>query len=76
MNPIIDFVNKNNFTVLGPTLAPIEKINNFYRYHMIIKSSKPFGFQDLYLKNKKLDKFLSKLKRIRYQIDIDPLSLL
>ena len=76
MNPIIDFVNKNNFTVLGPTLAPIEKINNFYRYHMIIKSSKPFQFQDLYLKNKKLDKFLSTLKRIRYQIDIDPLSLL
>ena len=43
---------------------------------MIIKSSKPFQFQDLYLKNKKLDKFLSTLKRIRYQIDIDPLSLL
>ena len=76
MNPIIDFVNKNDFTILGPTLAPIEKINNFYRYHAIIKSTKPFKFQDLYLKNTELNNFLSKLKGVKYQFDIDPLSLL
>jgi len=76
MNPIINFLHKNNFTTLGPTLAPIEKINNFYRYHIIIKSTKPFQFQDLYLKNKQLNNFLSKLKGVRYQFDIDPLSLL
>ena len=76
MNPVIDFLSRNNFTVLGPTLAPIEKINNFYRYHIIIKSTKPFQFQDLYLKNKQLNQFFTKLKGVRYQIDIDPLSLL
>ena len=76
MSQITDFLNKNKFTVLGPTLAPIEKINDFYRYHIIIKSAKAFRFQDLYLNNKELNNFLSKLKGIRYQIDIDPLSLL
>ncbi|MAV64949.1 MAG: primosomal protein N' [Candidatus Marinimicrobia bacterium] len=76
MNPIINFLNENKFTVLGPTLAPIEKINNLYRYHIIVKSDKPLRLQDAYLKNKKLNDYLSKLKRVRYQFDIDPLSLL
>ena len=76
MKPIVDFLNKNKFIVLGPALAPIERINNFYRYHIVVKSDKPFRFQDLYIKNKKLNDYLSKLKRVRYQFDIDPLSLL
>ena len=31
MNYFTDFLNENKFSYLGPSLAPIEKINNFYR---------------------------------------------
>ena len=76
MNQVTNFLEQHNLTTLGPTLAPIEKINNLYRFHLIIKSTKAFQFQDLYLNNRKLDQFLSKLRGVRYQFDIDPLSLL
>ena len=42
---------ENKFTILGPTAAPIEKINDFYRSHIIIKTNKPLLFQDFYMKN-------------------------
>ena len=76
MNYVTDFLNENKFSYLGPSLAPIEKINNFYRYHLIIKSDKPFKFQDTFINDSKLNDLLLKLKRIRYQIDIDAMSLL
>ena len=31
MNQIAKLLEKNKFTILGPTAAPIEKINDFYR---------------------------------------------
>ena len=76
MNIIIVLLNQRDFEILGPVLAPIEKINNFYRLHVIIKTKKPFDFQDYYLKNNQLKKIFTNLKDIKYQFDVDPLSLL
>ena len=74
INQIANKLRKNNFIVLGPVAAPIEKINNFYRIHIIIKMNKPFLFQDYYSKN--LNKIFSNLKGAKFRIDVDPLSLL
>ena len=76
MNQIAKRLIKNNFIILGPSSAPIEKINDFYRSHIIIKTHKPFLFQDFYLKNLDLNKIISNTKGIRFRIDVDPLSLL
>ena len=73
---IAKVIKKKNFEVLGPTLAPIEKINNYYRYHIIIKVNTAYEFQDFYFKNNEFRDFLSNLKGVKYKIDIDPLSLL
>ena len=69
-------LRETNFDILGPILAPIEKINNFYRLHIIIKTKKPLDFQNYYSRNKKLKDIFENLKDIKYQIDVDPLSLL
>ena len=69
-------IKNKHFEILGPTLAPIEKINNNYRFHIIIKTKKPYQFQDLYLNNTKLRRYLSSLKGVSYSIDVDPISLL
>ena len=71
---IANKLRKNNFLILGPAPAPIEKINNFHRFHIIIKANKPFLFQDYYIQN--LSKNLSNIKGVKFRIDVDPLSLL
>ena len=76
MNQIAKLLEKNKFTILGPTAAPIEKINDFYRSHIIIKTNKPLLFQDFYMKNFELNQKLSNVKGIKFRIDVDPLSLL
>ena len=69
-------IKNHDFEVLGPVLAPIEKINNLYRLHIIIKTKKPLDFQNFYLNNKSLKNIFDNLKDIKYQFDVDPLSLL
>ena len=76
MKRICDVLKEHPFKLLGPTLAPIEKINNFYRLHIIIKTNRPFEFQDYYWKNKKFKNLFSNLKDIKFHFDVDPLSLL
>ena len=76
INQVSKIIQNENFEILGPTFAPIEKINNYYRYHIIIKVNEAYKFQDFYFKNSQLSKFLSNLKGVKYKIDIDPLSLL
>ena len=46
MNQIAKKLREYNFQILGPALATIEKINNYYRIHIIIKATSPFSFQD------------------------------
>ena len=76
IHSIAKILKKKDFIILGPALAPIEKINNFYRYHMIIKTKNPIDFQKYYRNEKTFQKLFSNLKNIHYQIDVDPNSLL
>ena len=76
MEHITKNIKDHDFEILGPVLAPIEKINNLYRLHIIIKTKKPLDFQNFYLNNKSLKNIFDNLKDIKYQFDVDPLSLL
>lgn len=70
--------NKNDYIILGPSLAPIEKIKGDWRIHLIIKTSNK--------NNQNIHKFLynkigfklfeKKWNGIKIVIDIDPLSML
>jgi primosomal protein N' (replication factor Y) len=71
---------KENFSVfssvevLGPAAAPIAKLRNQFRYHLLLKSAQP----------KVLNHFIQKLlgdskwiaKQVKVVVDIDPLNLL
>ena len=65
-------LNKNlNAKVLGPVVAPINKINKNFRYRILIRSKK----------TQKIQKTLSNLlnnfknqKEIKLAVDVDPIS--
>lgn len=60
--------------ILGPTPAPLSRIKNRYRYHILIKSS---DFQVLnQIGNKAFDYIKTHIKRSKCLIDVDPYSLL
>ena len=60
--------------ILGPAAAPISKLRNQYRYHLLLKSAQP----------KTLNQFVRRLigdskwmpKQTKVTVDIDPLNLL
>ena len=61
----------NDLKVLGPIPAPIEYINNKYRFRLLIKTNQAFYMQNIL---KSID--LKKISRnkLKIKIDIDPLS--
>ena len=63
--------NFNGFTLLGPIPAPVEYINNEYRYRMLIKTNRAFYVQKVF-KNINLNKILK--NKVKIKIDIDPIS--
>ena len=67
-----------NFEILGPATAPIEKINNMWRSHIIIKTPKNKKGNIYQFIEKKMG--LSIIEKnwmgVRIQIDIDPISMM
>ncbi|MFN3410625.1 MAG: primosomal protein N' [Exilispira sp.] len=69
----LDLKLMDKITILGPTKAPIEKIQNNFRYHIIIKCKKidyliqlgNFLYDNISLQDKK-----------NIEIDVDPVTLL
>ncbi len=60
--------------VLGPTPAPLARIKNRYRYHLLIKSG---DFQAINHIGKMADQFIhDHLKKTKCLIDVDPYTLL
>ena len=66
-------IDENKIQILGPTQAPLVKIKNQFRYHIILKSKSV----------KMLSKVVNYLKQnmklsstIKQTIDVDPYSLL
>ena len=67
-----------NLVILGPAECPIEKINNLYRYHLIIKSSKNdwINFYKFIIMHIGLREFEMKSNNYQLSIDVDPISFL
>jgi primosomal protein N' (replication factor Y) len=63
--------SNESLLILGPAPAPFAKINNMYRYHVILKASSPTVLKRAI--NHICSSFKSKLF---YQIDIDPAMLM
>ena len=62
-----------NVSIYGPSAALMARINQYYRYRILIKTPKNFNIQN-YIKN-----WLEQIKippRIRTKIDIDPQSIM
>ena len=59
--------------ILGPSPAPIEKIRNLWRWHLIIK-----GRNSKTLRNKasEIIRMLKEIENVKAYVDVDPLSLL
>jgi primosomal protein N' (replication factor Y) len=73
--------DKKIVTALGPTPAAIAKLNNRYRYHIILKSKRtldPAGHYLHKIVKSAQTEFLKKLRstNVKLSIDIDPLSLI
>ena len=66
------------YEILGPTPAPIEKIREHWRYHIIIKSTQnsASGIHTFIHKNLGINIFEREFKGVRVQIDMDPVSML
>ena len=64
--------------ILGPTVCPIEKINNLYRMHIIIKSPKNkwIEFYKYIVDNVGLYNLEQNTKQYNIKIDVDPMMFL
>ena len=71
-------LKNKNLQILGPSIAPIEKINNNWRYNILIKCEKAYWLNFYEWVNKKMMKniFETKKNRIKISFDVDPISLL
>jgi primosomal protein N' (replication factor Y) len=59
--------------VLGPAPAPIEKIRNLWRWHLILKGK---NARSLRMSALKILDAIKDIKHLRIDVDIDPLNLL
>jgi len=64
-------------TILGPSIAPIEKIRNSWRYHILIKYdiNTPHILHNN-IRNQILVLLDKPINNVKTQIDIDPISIL
>jgi len=70
---IIDMNIKDKVIVIGPSKAPIEKIQKNFRYHIILKSRK---IEYLIMIGNFLNENLTLKEKQNIEIDIDPVTLL
>ena len=71
-------INNKSIEILGPTPAPIQKIRNLWRYHIIIKSidSSPSNIHKLFHDRLDLNTLEKIYKGVKIAIDMDPISML
>ena len=78
VNIIFNKIKLHKFNIIGPSIAPIEKLNGLWRYHLLVKidQQKPYSFQNFFI-NKLGLKFLEKSHNgVRISLDIDPITML
>ncbi len=62
----------DRFIILGPTTANVFKINNTYRFQILIKYQKQYNLLEVL---KDLDNFIKSSKDVYLEIDINPLKV-
>ena len=75
---IFNKLKLHNFNIIGPSIAPMEKLNGLWRYHLLVKIDlqKPYSLQK-FIVNKLGFKFLEKShKGVKISLDIDPITML
>ena len=72
------FSSLKSVMVLGPSLCPIEKKNNQFRKHLIIKSKKQdcISIYEYIINHIGLNIFEKKSKKLSTSIDVDPISFI
>ena len=73
LQDIVDKFKPKNVQVLGFAPAPLQRINNRFRFHLVIKAP---NVSLLHQVLKEIETKLSFHKSIRINLDIDPMSLL
>jgi len=70
--------DSKHILILGPSIAPIEKIKNNWRFHILIKAKKShlFSVYQHISKTIGFNTFYKKNKNIKIEIEIDPVSIL
>ncbi|MCC6932778.1 MAG: primosomal protein N' [Deltaproteobacteria bacterium] len=66
----------NQIQVLGPSLAPIEKIENYYRWHLLIKCSSPATISHLAKIVTDYYRDTYDARQYKLTIDVDPSDML
>jgi len=72
-------LNKNkNIIILGPSPAPIEYLNEYWRYQILIKCKKTYWqkFHDWINANIPMTEFENQNKSVKIKIDVDTTSIL
>ena len=75
----IQLNNKSkHFIILGPSIAPIEKIKKQWRFHILLKIEKSYLFTvyDYIYQQIGFNTFYKKNKDTNIEIEIDPISIL
>ncbi len=70
------FANERGCHVLGPVQAPISKIKNAYRWHIILKGENMMALQDTVHQALAAFKSAARTLHVDIHIDVDPLSML
>ena len=73
VSEIINKTSSRGIDVLGPSPAPIEKIRNLWRWHLIIKGK---NSRNLRSKASELVRMLNEIDNVKTYVDVDPISLL
>jgi primosomal protein N' (replication factor Y) len=66
-------IRLNDAEVLGPAPAPVEKIRNLWRWHIILKGKRA---KPLRLNALEILESIKEIKEVRVDIDVDPINLL
>ncbi|MBI4654259.1 MAG: primosomal protein N' [Nitrospirae bacterium] len=70
---MIKKMKTNDVEILGPSPAPIEKIRNLWRWHIILKGK---GSKSLRQKAFEILHILKDIKDIKIDVDVDPINLM
>ena len=68
-----DACDKLGITLLGPAPAPVEKVRNYWRYHILFKAQSAAKLQNLMLR---LKRDVEGEKKARIVFDLDPQDML